>query len=66
MSDLSPWQTNDIRVRPAEETCPRSDSWQHADIADSLGFPVGTLLLDSEGPYCPACDYRPERDEAAN
>ena len=40
--------------------CPHSGDWQHADIAECLGMPVGTLLVDEAGHYCPACDYRPE------
>jgi len=39
--------------------CPHSGDWQHADIAECLGMPLGTLLVDEAGHYCPACDYRP-------
>lgn len=44
----------------ADAKCPHHDTWQHVDIADSLAMPVGTLLTDASGQYCPACDYRPE------
>jgi len=39
--------------------CPHANDWQHADIAECLGMPLGTLLGDEAGHYCPACDYRP-------
>jgi hypothetical protein len=44
-----------------ETTCPCASDWTHADIAESLGMPIGTLLHDALGRYCPACDFRPER-----
>jgi hypothetical protein len=40
--------------------CPNSDDWHHADIAECLAMPLGTLLADEAGHYCPACDYRPQ------
>jgi hypothetical protein len=40
--------------------CPHLGDWQHADIAECLGMPLGTLLVDGSGYYCPACDYRPD------
>jgi hypothetical protein len=48
-------------LSPISGKCPHADSWQHADIADSLGMPVGTLLTDTQGAYCPACDFRPDQ-----
>lgn len=60
MSDLSPAPS--CEIPPLEKTCPFADSWAHAEIAESLGMPMGTLLEDARGPYCPACDYRPVKD----
>jgi hypothetical protein len=60
MSDHSPWPQHDIRRAP-NLVCPHADTWQHADIAESLAMPIGTLLRDEDGLYCPACDYRPDR-----
>lgn len=62
MADLSPWRQDDALAGTDPHLCPRAHEWAHADIAESLNMPRGTLLRDDGGRYCPACDYRPERD----
>ena len=64
MSELSPWPLHDAPPLDADRRCPFAHSWTHADIAESLAMPKGTLLEDALGPYCPACHFRPERDSA--
>jgi len=70
MPFFAPRQPHRAQSGTASALCPHADRWTHADIAESLDMPIGTLLHDADGLYCPACDYRPERsgtpDQAAS
>ena len=59
MSGRVVWREEKARLLAAGVKCPNAGTWLHADLAESLNMPVGTLLSDAQGQYCPACDFQP-------